>query len=135
MDIDSIRSYCLSFPHTKEKLQWGETLCFKVGEKIFVLLSLELSHGTRLAFKCTPEIFAELVEVEGIRPSPYVGRYHWVALERLDVLRIDELKELIRQSYELVAAKAIRKSKPAKKKRPARRASTGQRKTPHGPRS
>jgi hypothetical protein len=28
MDVDSIRQYCLSFPGAKEKLQWGETLCF-----------------------------------------------------------------------------------------------------------
>ena len=34
MDVESIRRYCLSFPHTKEKLQWGETLCFKAEEKI-----------------------------------------------------------------------------------------------------
>jgi len=111
MDTDSIRAYCLSFPHTKEKLQWGESLCFKVGEKIFAILSLDLTHGTRLVFKCTPEIFAELIEREGIRPSPYVGRYHWAALERLDVVSNDELEDLIRQSYEIVAAKAIRKRK------------------------
>jgi predicted DNA-binding protein (MmcQ/YjbR family) len=109
MNADSIRAYCLSFPHTKEKLQWGESLCFKVGEKIFAILSLDLSHGTRLVFKCAPEIFAELIEREGIRPSPYVGRYHWAALERLDVLPNHELEDLIRQSYEIVAAKAIKK--------------------------
>ena len=31
MNSESIRAYCLSFPHTKEKLQWGASLCFKVG--------------------------------------------------------------------------------------------------------
>ena len=71
-------------------------------------------------FKCTPEIFAELIEREGIRPSPYVGRYHWVALERLDILPNDELEDLIRQSYEMVAAKAIRKAK-RRKRKPAQR--------------
>ena len=32
----------------------------------------------RLSFKCTPEMFAELIEREDIHPSPYVGRYKWV---------------------------------------------------------
>ena len=106
MDVDSIRRYCLSFPNTREKLQWGETLCFKIGEKIFTLLSLDLTSATRLSLKCTPERFAELIEVEGVRPAPYVGRYHWVALERLDSLPDREIEELIAASYAMVAEKA-----------------------------
>ncbi|PYY07531.1 MAG: hypothetical protein DMG69_18920 [Acidobacteria bacterium] len=106
MDVDSIRRYCLSFPHTKEKLQWGETLCFKVGEKIFTLLSLDVGSETRLSLKCAPERFAELIELEGVRPAPYVGRYHWVALEQLDSLPDQQIRELIAASYEVVAAKA-----------------------------
>ncbi|MGA7896055.1 MAG: MmcQ/YjbR family DNA-binding protein [Candidatus Sulfotelmatobacter sp.] len=56
--------------------------------------------------KCTPEIFAELIEREDIRPAPYVGRYKWVMLDRLDAVGWDELKDLIRRSYEMVASKA-----------------------------
>ncbi len=47
----------------------------------------------------------ELCEQEGIRPAPYVGRYKWVLLDRLDVLGDEELEDLIRQSYEMVAVK------------------------------
>jgi predicted DNA-binding protein (MmcQ/YjbR family) len=105
MSVESIRSFCLSFPHASEKLQWGEVLCFKVGGKIFALLSLS-SVPPRLMFKCEPEIFAELVEQEDIIPAPYLGRYKWVALERLDVLPCTDIENLIAQSYEMVAAKA-----------------------------
>ncbi|PYX74546.1 MAG: hypothetical protein DMG72_09745, partial [Acidobacteria bacterium] len=63
---------------------------------------------TRLAFKSTPEKFAELIEIVGIRPAPYVGRYHWVALEQLDTLPDGELMELIKNSYEMVAAKTAK---------------------------
>ncbi|HLB86284.1 MAG TPA: MmcQ/YjbR family DNA-binding protein [Terriglobales bacterium] len=103
--MEFIRRFCLSFPHTKENLQWGEELCFKVGGKIFAMLGLG-SVPQRICFKCTPEKFAELVEQEGIIPAPYVGRYKWVLLERPDVLPNAELEDLIRQSYEMVAAKA-----------------------------
>jgi predicted DNA-binding protein (MmcQ/YjbR family) len=109
MNVDSIRAYCLSFPHATEKLQWGDDLCFKVGEKIFCMLGLD---NPRMCFKCTPETFAELIEREDVRPAPYVGRYKWVMLDRLDAVPWDELEDLIRQSYEMVAAKA-----PGKKSR------------------
>jgi predicted DNA-binding protein (MmcQ/YjbR family) len=119
MSVDTIRDYCLSFPRATEKLQWGDSLCFKidkkVGGKIFTILGLD---DLRLCFKCTPETFAELVEREDIRPAPYVGRYKWVMLDRLDALRNDELKELIRQSYELVAVKAPGKRSGKRKRSP-----------------
>ncbi len=103
MNVDEIRKYCLAFSDTNEKLQWGDALCFKVREKMFAVLGLD---RVRLTFKCTPEMFAELIERENIRKAPYLGRRNWVMLERLDALRSDELQDLIRQSYEMVAAKA-----------------------------
>jgi predicted DNA-binding protein (MmcQ/YjbR family) len=98
----------MSLPGAAEKLQWGDALCFKISGKMFAVLGLD---NPRLSFKCTPDIFAELVEREHIRPSPYLGRYKWVMLERLDAVGNDELRELIRQSHELVGAKAPRSRK------------------------
>ena len=112
MTVESIRSFCLSFPHATENLQWGDELCFKVGGKIFAMLSLS-SVPPRLMFKCTPERFAELVEQEDMVPAPYVGRYKWVSLQRLDVLPWSEMKDLIQQSYEMVAAKVVKANKRA----------------------
>ena len=78
-----------------------------------------------MSFKCTPEKFAELVEQNGIVPAPYVARYHWVALERFNVLSDKELKALLRTAYDLVFEKLPKKLKtelegqsvPARKKR------------------
>jgi predicted DNA-binding protein (MmcQ/YjbR family) len=103
MNTDSIREFCLSFPHASENLQWGDELCFKVAGKIFVVLGLD---NPRLCFKCTPGNFADLVERENIRPAPYVGRYKWVMLDRLDAVPWNELQMLIQQSFEMVSAKA-----------------------------
>jgi len=105
MNLDSFRKFCLSFNHATENLQWEEELCFKVGSKIFAMISL----GTvpqRVVFKCDPESFAQLMEREGIIPAPYVGRYQWVMLERLDALSDAELRAMIQRSYEMVARKA-----------------------------
>ena len=103
MDPETIREFCLGFPSATENLQWGDDLCFKINGKIFVTLGLD---NPRLCFKCSAESFSELVEREDIRPAPYVGRYKWVMLDRLDALQWDELKPLIQQSYEMVAAKS-----------------------------
>src|SRR5271166_1916345 len=103
MNVDTIREFCLGFPRATEKLQWGDDLCFKIGDKIFAMLGLD---NPRLCFKCTPETFAELIEREDIRPTPYVGRYKWVMLDRIDAVNWKELQELIQRSYEMVAAKA-----------------------------
>src|SRR6267154_3415779 len=103
MNVDDIRKYCLSFPDTTEKLQWGDALCFKVKEKMFAVVGLD---EVRFTFKSAPEVFAELIEREDIRPAPYLGRYKWVMLDRLDALRDAELEDLVRQSYEMVVANA-----------------------------
>jgi predicted DNA-binding protein (MmcQ/YjbR family) len=124
MNVDSIRAYCLAFPSATENLQWGDDLCFKIGGKIFTIVSLD---NPRLCFKCTPETFAELIEREDIHPAPYVGRYKWVMLDRLDAVAWDELKELIRQSYEMVAAKAPGKKKSVKKKQSEKKAISSKR--------
>lgn len=111
MNVDFIRRFCLSFPAAEENLQWGDDLCFKIRGKIFAIVSLD---NPRLCFKCAPETFAELIEREDIHPAPYVGRYKWVMLDRLDAVAWDELRELIRESYEMVAAKVPKKKSAGK---------------------
>lgn len=111
MDIESIRKYCLSLPHATEDIQWGNDLLFRVGRKIFAGVNLDASSSYGLAFKCTPEEFAELIERDGIIPAPYTARYHWVSLQRSDALPPAEIKRLIKGSYELVFAKLPSKVK------------------------
>lgn len=104
--IDWVRSFCLSLPHTTEKIQWTHNLLFCVGGKMFCIANLEPGLSpTRVVFKCTPEKFAELVEIEGIIPAPYMARNHWAAFTDMDTLRQPEIKELIEASYHLVYEK------------------------------
>jgi predicted DNA-binding protein (MmcQ/YjbR family) len=109
MDIESVRSFCLSLPYADEKVQWGNDLLFRIGEKMFAVVALEPSHGVLLSFKCTPEKFAELVEQDGIIPAPYMARHHWVGLERFDALSDRELKPLLRNAYQMVLEKLPKK--------------------------
>jgi predicted DNA-binding protein (MmcQ/YjbR family) len=115
MNVEEIRAYCLGFPEATENLQWGDDLCFKIRGRIFATVALT-AVPQKLCFKCSPETFTELIERQDIHPAPYVGRYKWVMLDRLDALRGDELKRLIRDSYQMVAAKAPGKGRKSKRK-------------------
>lgn len=64
-----------------------------------------------LSLKCTPQKFDELIEREGIDPAAYVGRYKWVRIEDLKSVTPAELKDLIRESYQLVFDKLPTKLK------------------------
>ena len=107
-NIDEIREFCLSLPGATEDVKWGNDLTFLVGKKMFAVTGLEAAQ-TAVSFKCTPEKFAELVERDGIIPAHYVARYHWVTVERLDALKPDELKDLIKNSYKMVREKLPKK--------------------------
>ncbi len=127
MDIESVRKFCLSLPHVTEGVQWENDLLMRIGNKMFCVLSLEPASDHCMSFKCKPEKFAELAEQEGIIPAPYVARYHWVALERFDVLPERELKRLLTTAYELVRDKLPKKVRvgltadaPAPAKKPAK---------------
>jgi predicted DNA-binding protein (MmcQ/YjbR family) len=109
MNIEWVRELCMSFPHATEKISWGHDLTFRVNEKIFAVTVLEPAP-VWLSFKCTPETFAELTERMGIIPAPYMARAKWVALETKEALGIEELKQLLRESYDLVFAKLPKKT-------------------------
>jgi len=127
-DVEWVRKLCLSFPDAAEDMPWGDDLCFKVRGKIFTGMILSDGRFPRITVKCAPEAFEELLEIEGISPARYVGRYKWVTLAHSNVLAADQLERLIRQSYELVKAKAPKANRLSTKlkPRPARRRSKRQ---------
>ena len=107
--IDWVRELCLSLPHTTEDIQWENDLLFRIAKKIYCVVPLEPEAAVKLSFKCTPEKFAELVEIDGIIPAPYMARNHWVAFVDMNALRQSEIRELIRNSYNMVVEKLPKK--------------------------
>jgi len=123
-DVDWIRELCLSFPDVTEDMPWGDDLCFKIHGKIFAGIVLADGRFPRVTLKSSPERFHDLLETEGISPAPYVGRYKWIQLANSNLLPARDLESLIRQSYEMVAAKAPpAKAKKLRKKKLTRRRS------------
>ena len=108
MTNDSIREFCMSLPMATEEVQWEEHLLFKIGGKMFAIITI---GGNRCAFKSTPERYAELIEMADIVPSGYnMWKYQWVNTESLTALSDAEFRDDLRTSYDLVRASLTKKA-------------------------
>lgn len=100
----------------EETLQWGNNLVFWVGDKaiggkMFALLNLDADSNGVLSFAAGPEGAADLLEIDGILPAPYLARAHWVAMERWNALRTSELEARLRAARNLVEAKLPKRTR------------------------
>jgi len=97
-------------------MQWGDNLVFWVGDKaiggkMFALANLSGGGHGVLSFAAGPERYAELVEIEGAFPAPYMARIYWVAIERYDVFSASELKEHLRNAHAITYTKLPKRTK------------------------
>ena len=111
MDVERLRAYLLTLPHVVETMQWGANLVFWVGDKaiggkMFALVNLD-GDGRHaiLSYAAGAERYAELLEVEGLIPAPYMARIFWVAAERWDVFSKAEWERELRAAHDITLAK------------------------------
>jgi predicted DNA-binding protein (MmcQ/YjbR family) len=107
MDIDQLRSFCLSLPAVTEDVKWDNDLVFSIGDKMFCVASLEPPF--KCSFKVPDGEFEELSVRQGFQPAPYMARAKWVLVTQPTILHKKEWEEYIKQSYELVKAKLTKK--------------------------
>ncbi|PTS94493.1 MmcQ-like protein [Pedobacter sp. HMWF019] len=102
MNIEELRDYCLQKPGSTEDFPFGDqTLVFKIGGKIFLLIGLE--EGNRFNAKCDPERAVELREqYDTIIPGYHMNKKHWNTIYMDGRLKRSLLHELIDHSYDLV---------------------------------
>jgi len=109
MNIEDIRSFCLTLPGVTEDIKWGHDLCFCIAKKMFCVTSLQ--EPLTISFNVTDEEFDEVSNSEGFAPAPYVARYKWVLLENPAKVGKKKLQAYITQSYELVQRKLPKSSR------------------------
>ena len=105
MNIEEIREYALSLPDVTEGFPFGESvLVFKVKSKMFLLLPLD-EMVTQFNVKCVPEKAIELREAypESVSPGYHMSKKHWNTVIVDGRLSSKKLKEMIKESYELVS--------------------------------
>ncbi len=105
MRLAALRRYCLSQPGAVESVQWGNEHVYKVGGKMFAIISMDGRAFAGLFLKVSPDSFHILTREPGIVPAPYLARAGWVMIERLDTLPPEHLRAYIARSHALIVAK------------------------------
>jgi len=110
MDAEQARAFLLSLPHVLETEQWGHNLVFWVGDKaiggkMFALINLDGDGKAIASWAAGAERFAELAEIDGLIPAPYMARIFWIAAERWNVFRNSEWQQELRAAHALTFAK------------------------------
>lgn len=111
MDVEEIRLYCLAKRGVIECFPFdNETLVFKVGTKIFALMSLE-KQPLSINLKADPEWSIDLRDKYcQITPGFHMNKTHWNTVT-IDGLKKDLILKLIDHSYELVFRSLTKKVK------------------------
>ena len=104
MNAEELRLFCLSLPDVEEGFPFGpETLVFKSGGKIFLLMSLD-AQPLQFNVKCDPELAIELRDqYDCIRPGYHMNKRHWNTIVVDNTLTAKQIKEQVKHSYELIS--------------------------------
>ncbi len=102
MDIEQIRDYCLNKKGVTESFPFDDTtLVFKVGNKMFALLSLDTNGNINL--KCEPEKALRLREQHlFVKPGFHMNKQHWNTIEDSPQVSAKLLRQWIDDSYQLI---------------------------------
>jgi predicted DNA-binding protein (MmcQ/YjbR family) len=119
MDSERLRAFLLTLPHVVETMQWGANLVFWVGDKavggkMFALINLDEPGPPDksylvVSYAAGPTRYAELLELDGLVPAPYMARIHWVAAERWSVFTPAEWQRELTAAHALTLARLPKK--------------------------
>ena len=103
MNVENIQQNCLSFKGVTEDMPFGDsTLVFRVGGKIFALISLD-ENECHINLKCAPDYAIELREQYGdIIPGYHMNKKHWNTVYCERGLDDKLIRHLLQHAYQLV---------------------------------
>lgn len=103
LDHKTVEEYVLSMPSAKLEYPFGEDVAvYKVNDKMFALIA-EKSDPLRLSLKCDPKLAEVLREkYETVMQGYHLNKKHWNTIVLTGQLDLDEIKGMVRHSYNLV---------------------------------
>jgi predicted DNA-binding protein (MmcQ/YjbR family) len=103
MTRDDVLAYCADLPGATEDYPFGDGVAvFKVGGRMFALVSLEGSPGS-VNLKCDPELALHWrARYAAVRPGYHANKRHWNTVDLDGTLDDGELPEMIDHSYQLI---------------------------------
>lgn len=104
MTHKEVEEYLLSMPNAKLDYPFGEnTAVYKIDDKMFALVA-ENKEPVQISLKCDPLLAQTLRQrYETVMPGYHLNKKHWNTIVLTGQLSWDEVKDLIRHSYDLVA--------------------------------
>jgi predicted DNA-binding protein (MmcQ/YjbR family) len=109
MTPDQLRSTCLSLPGAVEERPFRdpEVTVFKAGGKIFAITRLS-GDPLRVSVKCDPDLAVALRDTyPAIRPGYHLNKRHWNTIILDGSLDDAMVRDLIEDSYALVAPRRV----------------------------
>ncbi len=112
MNVEDVTAYCLAKKGVTHGFPFGgDTLVFKVMNKMFLLTGLE-TIPARINVKCDPEwALALREEHEEITPGYHMSKVHWNTVEIEASLSDAFILKLIDHSYEIIVESLPKKIK------------------------
>jgi predicted DNA-binding protein (MmcQ/YjbR family) len=102
-----IRKICLELPESYEEETWG-TATFRVHKKIFAMVASEKGSTTASMKALREDQTAMLSQGIPFFDPPYVGSKGWIGIDlKSGALDWEEVAEVVRESYRLVAPKRL----------------------------
>jgi predicted DNA-binding protein (MmcQ/YjbR family) len=113
VDRDQLLELLTAMPGAVEDYPFGdEVAVFKVGGKMFALVSLEGPLGF-MNLKCDPALALELRDrYAAVRPGYHTNKRHWNTVDLDGSLDDDELREMVEHSYDLVVSGLPKRARP-----------------------
>lgn len=116
MTLSDYNAFCAALPAAHHALQWGGSHVWKVGGKVFAIASQWHTGPDQppyITFKTSDMSFELLKDQPGCRPAPYLASRGMKWIQRCDAGSIDDeaLRDYLRESHRLVAAKLTRKAR------------------------
>lgn len=100
---EELQAFCLAFDGAVEEYPWNEVV-YKVKGKSFVFTSGDRPTIT-ISAKPLPENREMFLQLPGVKVAAYVGRFGWVTATIQDQASLEMAKDLIAESYSLMARK------------------------------
>ena len=109
---EEIREIALSLPYVTEEMPFGpDDLAYKVGGKMFLLLSLDEPYAV-MNVKCDPDRAIDLrMRYEAVRPGYHMNKTHWNTIRGDMDMDKKTVTAEIHLSYQLVYNKLPKRVK------------------------
>ena len=109
MELRDLSELAALLPGSVEEQPFGPQVdVFKVGGRIFAILSPD-EQPERISLKCEPALALELRDrYDAVQPGYHLNKQHWNTVMLDGTIDGDEIRAMVRHSYERVVASLTR---------------------------